>query len=63
MTNIIAIGYMGKKVCYIGLTKDEACERYDAENPDYKVLTESLSVETIPLVNHSFCVYDIWENQ
>jgi hypothetical protein len=56
---LVSIGFIGGQTVYVGLTKEEAIQRYDKENPDYTVLENSLSVREIE-VKDKFFVYDIW---
>lgn len=59
---LIAIGHLGSYTVYIGLTKNEAIQKYNQENPSYKVEENDLSVRELD-VNDKFYVYDIWENE
>lgn len=60
MVKLTAIGFIGEMKVYIDLEKSEAIKRYNAENPDYQVEKNNLTVIEF-MVEDSFYVYDIWD--
>ncbi len=57
---LVAIGWLGCKTVYIDVTREEAIQKYDQENPDCTVLENQLPV-TEMIVNDKFHAYDIYE--
>ena len=56
---LVSIGFIGGQTVYVDVTKEEAIQRYNEENPDYTILENSLIVREIE-VKDKFFVYDIW---
>jgi len=59
---LIAIGYLGEMVVFTNISRENAIERYNKENPTCTVEDENLSVKEIE-VNEKFYVYDIWSEE
>lgn len=58
---LVAIGYLGDQTVYVNISKQEAIDRYDRENPDFTVIKNNLRVKEID-VDEKFYVYDIWKD-
>lgn len=54
---IVSIGYMANRVCYIGISKEEAISRWKAETGSENVPP----AKVIPVVDGKFGAYSIWE--
>lgn len=61
---IVAIGILSAKRCYLDIPKEEAIERYRAEEKldqlDWEGMEDTISIEEMDITDE-FTVYDIWE--
>ena len=55
----IAIGFLSEFKVFVNLNKEEAIAKYNAENPDYTIEKNNLTVKEMDVEDH-FYVYDIW---
>jgi len=62
MNNLITIGFIGLKRCYLNLTQDEAIDRYiKSENITRQEFDAAdISVDNLDF-NDEFSAYDTWE--
>lgn len=56
---LIAIGFIGHYDVYINMTKEEAINLYNKQNPTYTVEEENLHVKEINVTNNQFWAYNI----